>query len=485
MAAHRYWRVYITANNGSVDYTYLTELEFRDSPGGSDQAVGGTGIASSVFDSNDREEKPYDGSDTSVWMTAQGQVQPSWVGYDFGAGVNVSEIAVTAYIDSYNDRMPKDFDVQYSDDGSSWTTAWSVTGETGWGTTETRVFTDPNYGAATSITEHSTLTSGLVFHDSIEPEGPEVNTESLFRTASNPAASGGVFDDGWTPIVSNTDEYSLGGIPQGTHTHAFWIQADNWDTLNPNVWGYSGDTKDYLSIYFDGTELKGSGAVADSTTSTPIYGEWCLCVISTDTASGTMVSEFHHGGGMARSTHPIAPTEPGTAYYGQDSPADTYAIYGGVDQVGVWNRALTAQEITDLYNGGNGLPYGSGAPAASYTATSARNLTSFQRTAQATHLAPFLAESARILGPFQRTASGLFVQADPVVTFDLPTAGGLYQTDELVACQVTVEPNGRQVTAVQMKIDRGSGPQDWFVLTDGNGDLVYDGSLALNQTGGA
>lgn len=38
------------------------------------------------------------------------------------------------------------------------------------------------------------------------------------------------------------------------------------------------------------------------------------------------------------------------------SPA-TYAFDGIIDEVGVWNRSLTAAEVVSLYNSGNGLPY--------------------------------------------------------------------------------------------------------------------------------
>ncbi len=46
-----------------------------------------------------------------------------------------------------------------------------------------------------------------------------------------------------------------------------------------------------------------------------------------------------------------APNPPFGNYYVGNSPYDNAKFDGNVDDLGVWNRALTQQEITDLYNG--------------------------------------------------------------------------------------------------------------------------------------
>jgi hypothetical protein len=54
-------------------------------------------------------------------------------------------------------------------------------------------------------------------------------------------------------------------------------------------------------------------------------------------------------------------------YIGRDGygVAPRYLSDGSIDEVGVWDKVLTAGEITDLYNSGAGLPYeAAGAPAA-------------------------------------------------------------------------------------------------------------------------
>jgi hypothetical protein len=47
----------------------------------------------------------------------------------------------------------------------------------------------------------------------------------------------------------------------------------------------------------------------------------------------------------------IAPNPPFGNYYVGNSPYDNAKFDGNVDDLGVWNRALNQQEITDLYNG--------------------------------------------------------------------------------------------------------------------------------------
>lgn len=39
------------------------------------------------------------------------------------------------------------------------------------------------------------------------------------------------------------------------------------------------------------------------------------------------------------------------------SSINTFTYFGGIDEVGLWNRVLTSGEVTDLYNGGAGITY--------------------------------------------------------------------------------------------------------------------------------
>jgi hypothetical protein len=43
--------------------------------------------------------------------------------------------------------------------------------------------------------------------------------------------------------------------------------------------------------------------------------------------------------------------------FGGDFTGTNYAGPGKLDEVGIWGRAITAAEVSALYNGGSGITY--------------------------------------------------------------------------------------------------------------------------------
>jgi len=139
----RYWRVYITDNNGDA-YDEIPSVEFYENfQTGIASLAGGSSFESSFYAAGYEGSKVFDGNTPTVWISATGAGYPQWVGYDYGPGrtVNVNTVAITGANGNPN-RSPKDFDIQYSFNGSTWFTAWSVTGSTGWTGLERRTFYD-------------------------------------------------------------------------------------------------------------------------------------------------------------------------------------------------------------------------------------------------------------------------------------------------------------------------------------------------------
>lgn len=148
---HQYWRIYVTANNGGA-YTSLSEAWLMETPGGTDATsqlgsamTAGTGICSSQYDSTNGCHRVWSNSYNDNWATSNGNAVPSWVGYDFGSNpVDIKEVMLRPHTNSgLENRSPRDFSIQYSDDGTTWSTAWSVTGETGWTVGVNKIFTKP------------------------------------------------------------------------------------------------------------------------------------------------------------------------------------------------------------------------------------------------------------------------------------------------------------------------------------------------------
>jgi len=130
MAAHRYWRLLITANNGDTAFTVVGELGLLDADY---LPLTGLGTASaSTTQGSQTAALGFDGDPNTYWESLINEPPPHWLAYDFGTG-NAEEVAVaTITADRDDERMPKDFEVQFSDDGLAWTTDTSFTGETEW-----------------------------------------------------------------------------------------------------------------------------------------------------------------------------------------------------------------------------------------------------------------------------------------------------------------------------------------------------------------
>jgi hypothetical protein len=125
MAAHRYWRLYCTAGNGEPNLG-LAEIQLRASLGGADETGSGTASASSGTAAN-----LFDNNNTTVLTTTSG-AYPHWISYDFGAGNDkaITEIAINTRTQIR--YSPTDFQLQWSDDNSAWTTLFTVKGFGEW-----------------------------------------------------------------------------------------------------------------------------------------------------------------------------------------------------------------------------------------------------------------------------------------------------------------------------------------------------------------
>jgi len=119
---HRYWRIYITAVAGA--YNALSEVELRESVGGTDQTGSGTAYASS--ESFGYAAEAVDNNTSTLWQTSSSV--PAWWKYDFGAGIEKSlvEVLLTPRQDYYA-ASPSAFNIEWSDDNSAWESAASFT----------------------------------------------------------------------------------------------------------------------------------------------------------------------------------------------------------------------------------------------------------------------------------------------------------------------------------------------------------------------
>lgn len=144
---HRYWRINVTAINGGAACG-ISEVEMYAKTTKGNECYGGTASASSEWSGSDAAAEAFNGvfgSGSDAWASASGGAMPQWLKYDFGTTSfpNVTRVCISARGSVDTGQAPKDFNVQWSDDNSSWTTAWSVTNSTGWSAFERRTFDKP------------------------------------------------------------------------------------------------------------------------------------------------------------------------------------------------------------------------------------------------------------------------------------------------------------------------------------------------------
>lgn len=131
----RYWRIYITASERNDGYMNLGLISLAASPGGPNECGSGTGTSSSDYGyplyASEAFNKPLPPAAAyPFWHSSYETTW--WAKYDFGPGNSVAVRELRIWGVNVAQRAPRDFVVQYSHDGSTWTTVASFTGVTGW-----------------------------------------------------------------------------------------------------------------------------------------------------------------------------------------------------------------------------------------------------------------------------------------------------------------------------------------------------------------
>ena len=136
---HLYWRILVHAIT-SGNRVGIQEIEFKNTSQGPDLTGTGTAICSSQEQSPDGA---FDNAINGAWFSNSGQaVDGQWIGYQFPSAVSIRYVTVMGSQD-YPAQSPTNFEIQYSDDGSTWTTAWAVTDPGNWNTGQYRYYHAP------------------------------------------------------------------------------------------------------------------------------------------------------------------------------------------------------------------------------------------------------------------------------------------------------------------------------------------------------
>ena len=193
----QYWRMYVTLNNQDPGYTALAvpEIDFTDIDEVRIPLVASNALASAVAGAN-AAQNAFDQVATTEWSTTT--ALPQWNRMDFLAGVTPYAVNIQGVNTSFPGQSinaVKDFEIQYSDDGTSYTTLASFAGETGWTGGEVRNFViqiDPNaptdqYFANVSLLVIGNEVAGTTtFPDASTNALTVISQGGVVATASNP-----------------------------------------------------------------------------------------------------------------------------------------------------------------------------------------------------------------------------------------------------------------------------------------------------------
>lgn len=148
--AHRYWRILVVESDGAA-FVGATAVQFFDALGVDrstvSPAVDSPFAASSQINTDNRAALAFDNNLTNTgWLSGAAATQ--WIRVD-AQDANAAmprtsyEVKTVRIYGSWNlpSASPRAFQVQWSDDDSAWTTALTVSGQTGWTANQMREFT--------------------------------------------------------------------------------------------------------------------------------------------------------------------------------------------------------------------------------------------------------------------------------------------------------------------------------------------------------
>lgn len=140
--AHRYWRL---TELGQTDdeYVIIREFELLGATVDLTTVHGGTASASSVLTggASHQAANAFDRSSSTFWQSLNDQAGQRWLQWDFGLGNEqiVDTIALTS--SEYINWCPRDFYLEYSDNGTDWVRCFVKLFESVWTTGLRRTYT--------------------------------------------------------------------------------------------------------------------------------------------------------------------------------------------------------------------------------------------------------------------------------------------------------------------------------------------------------
>ena len=213
---------------------------------------------------------------------------------------------------------------------------------------------------------HATLTNDLVGYWSLDTNGTaESGGNTMIVTGATHTASGKISGayvfDGVEDYISTTSNIGITGSTSRTHT--MWYKTTQAASGCMVCYGSLGAVGYNFELWIHSTGawvLACKGANRYWTPSADFNdGNWhflALVLDGTDCSDLTLYLD-NSAETVASTDDYTLNTAASTMRLGRRLVATTYDFAGTIDEVGVWDRALTSAELTALYNSGDGLAY--------------------------------------------------------------------------------------------------------------------------------
>jgi hypothetical protein len=194
----------------------------------------------------------------------------------------------------------------------------------------------------------------------VDYTGGDDGTDAATGVGTGKIGNGRVYNGTNSRItVGNTAGVNI----TGAMTISAWINPDNADSTHRNVaikWGegtrqyfFARDAGNKMSVWLSPDGSTGNLGIRQSS-STITANVWTHVVMTY--TPGTSINIYING---ALNNGTLTGTVPGSLFNGGApmylGPYPDQTWKGMMDEVGIWNRALSAGEISNLYNGGAGL----------------------------------------------------------------------------------------------------------------------------------
>jgi hypothetical protein len=182
---------------------------------------------------------------------------------------------------------------------------------------------------------------GTVWAGATIPFGSGILDQAMVCNGTSP---NGINTGTWVPSAG-TDKLSISVWFKYAGQNSGWqgivAKRNGYDDTNPMMWCIEiGNNNDTVS-FFDVDSWPGSFVVAKD--------KWEHMVVSFD---GTTATLYHNGTVAASGGFNLGPKLDANVVIGSSDGWNGFN--GAIDEVAIWNRPLSAQDVAEIYNGGNG-----------------------------------------------------------------------------------------------------------------------------------